>query len=251
MSSIPMIWIGYDPLEHEAYLVAKHSILRYCPDAIIKPLVNDTLRHIGLLRRAPQWTAEGGHAAMIDYADLRPYSTQFTFSRFLVPHLMARHGWAIFMDCDMMLRANIELLWDQRDDDYAIQCVKHDQKIEPGETKMLKNSQPQEPYTRKNWSAVMMINCAHPVHEKLSIDDVNTKSGRWLHQFGWIEDDSLIGALTEDWNWLDGYSDESIDPAIVHHTRGGPWFPEWQNVAFADEWRDNLARISDFDRERI
>jgi hypothetical protein len=42
-----------------------------------------------------------------------------------------------------------------------------------------------------------------------------------------------------------------LNPAIVHFTRGGPWFEEWQNVAFADEWRHNMAEINEADRERL
>ena len=33
-------------------------------------------------------------------------------------------------------------------------------------------------------------------------------------------------------------------PNVVHYTRGGPWFAEWQNVDYADLWnaeRDRLA----------
>jgi len=36
-------------------------------------------------------------------------------------------------------------------------------------------------------------------------------------------------------------------PNVVHFTRGGPWFAEWQNVDYGDLWlkeRDALARAS-------
>lgn len=32
------------------------------------------------------------------------------------------------------------------------------------------------------------------------------------------------------------YKSHSEDPAIIHYTEGGPWFAEYQNVPYADEW---------------
>ena len=39
----------------------------------------------------------------------------------------------------------------------------------------------------------------------------------------WLQD-SEIGTMHEERNWLDGHSSESIDAKNVHFTRGGPWF---------------------------
>ena len=55
-------------------------------------------------------------------------STEFSFSRFLVPHLCNYEGWAIFMDCDMMVVDDIKNLWNLRDNKYAVMCVKHQHK---------------------------------------------------------------------------------------------------------------------------
>lgn len=243
------VFLGYDIGEHDAYLVAKHTILKHTPNAYVKPLVQDILRHMGLYRRSAYIDPAGVRR---DSGDNKPFSTDFTFTRFLVPFLMARHGWAIFMDCDMLIRRDLNELFDLRDDKYALMCVKHMQKIGDGEKKML--DQVQEPYDRKNWSSVMLINCGHPEHRNLSLDDVNTKPGRWLHQFSWIgghPPEKHIGELPHHWNWLEGYSPKAIEPAIVHMTRGGPWFEEWQNVAYADEWRHNMQEITEADRERL
>ena len=35
-------------------------------------------------------------------------------------------GWAMFMDCDMLCREDINNLWNQRSDEYALMCVKHE-----------------------------------------------------------------------------------------------------------------------------
>ena len=42
-----------------------------------------------------------------DDIDGRPFSTEFSFSRFLVPALNMYQGKALYMDCDMYLRADI------------------------------------------------------------------------------------------------------------------------------------------------
>ena len=52
-------------------------------------------------------------------------STDFSFTRFLVPKLMGYKGWAIFMDCDMLCRLDISRLWSLREEDKAVLCVKH------------------------------------------------------------------------------------------------------------------------------
>jgi len=53
--------------------------------------------------------------------------------------------------------------------------------------------------------------------------------------------ESLIHGFDHKWNWLDGHSDPSIDPAIVHFTTGGPVYPNWRpsrdiDGVYADEW---------------
>ena len=53
-------------------------------------------------------------------------STDFSFTRFLVPKLMDYKGWAIFMDCDMLCRDDIDKLWALRDANKSLLCVKHD-----------------------------------------------------------------------------------------------------------------------------
>ena len=100
----------------------------------------------------------------------------------------------------------------------------------------------QEPYKRKNWSSLMMFNCEHHYNEKLTIDEINTKPGRWLHTFQWLPDkEADIGTIPEEWNWLDGHSPEDLEAKNVHFTTGGPWFKNWggkrnQDNKYAVEW---------------
>ena len=59
---------------------------------------------------------------------------------------------------------------------------------------------------RKNWSSVVLWNCAHPSNEKISVDKVNNPNhdGAFFHRFSWLRDDE-IGKLPCDWNWLVGW----------------------------------------------
>jgi hypothetical protein len=146
------------------------------------------------------------------------------------------------MDCDMYFRSDpLELFEKYNDPKYAIYCVKHNHTQASEEThKMYGNEQYQ--YSRKNWSSVVMYNCGHECHNNLTVDDVSTKSGHWLHNFKWLDDDT-IGDLPEEWNWLDGHSSADIDAKNVHFTRGGPWFRGkiWEPLddkseEYAQEW---------------
>ena len=72
----------------------------------------------------------------------------------------------------------------------------------------------------------------------LTPDYVNTASGLELHQFKWLEDESAIGDLPPQWNYLVNEQPRkgSELPANVHFTIGGPHFQEYVNGDFAMEW---------------
>lgn len=221
------VFVGYDPREAEAYAVCVHSIKRHAPDMPVYGICLEDMVDAGLYWR-PISKQDG---RLYDPISEAPMSTQFAISRFLTPHL-AKGGWALFMDCDMMLRANINELFDAADPKYAVMCVKHEHK--PCETVKMDN-QLQTLYARKNWSSVMLFNCGHPSNKKLTVDLINTVPGRDLHRFCWLEDHE-IGALDPAWNFLVGYSDPAIDPKLVHWTEGGPWFENYRAAPFADEY---------------
>jgi hypothetical protein len=60
----------------------------------------------------------------------------------------------------------------------------------------------------------------------------------------WAKDED-IGSLPVTWNWLEGWNEKPAQgtPNVVHFTRGGPWFPEWQNVDYGDLWRQEEAAL--------
>src|SRR6185503_17813923 len=142
-------------------------------------------------------------------------STQFSFSRFLVPFLCGYEGWALFTDCDMLVLDDIAKLWALRDERYAVQVVKHVH-VPKEDVKFLGAVQTR--YEKKNWSSVMLMNCAKCT--ALTPDYVNNASGLELHQFKWLAGDHLIGELPPRWNHLVGFDPPRPDAGLVHFTTG-------------------------------
>lgn len=165
-------------------------------------------------------------------------ATEFAISRFCVPFLQ-HNGWALFVDCDIVCLADIRELFALADDRYAVMVVKHKQESGP-ETKM--DGQAQTYYSRKNWSSVMLFNCGHPSHERLSQEDLNTWPGRDLHAFNWLEDE-VIGELPAEWNWLVNVEPDMERPKIAHFTLGGPWIKDWKETHWDGIWLDELSRL--------
>ena len=212
-------FIGYDSKEDIAYRVCKFSIL------------NNTKSKVNIYSlKLYELISRGLYTRSVDPLA----STEFTYSRFLVPALNKYKGWAIFCDCDFIFFEDVSKILENLDNSKAVYCVQHD--YTPKEKHKM-DGQKQTIYPRKNWSSFILFNCSHPSNKKLSIDLVNSETGSFLHQFKWLKD-SEIGSLDERWNWLEGWTSNhnSKKPFAVHYTRGGPWFDEWQDVEFANEW---------------
>ena len=216
------IFIGYDEGEKIAYSVLSESIRQHSSEPVsITPLDLSTLRnHFQRKKQSNQ-------------------STEFAFSRFLVPYLCNYSGHAIFMDCDMLSRSDISELWRQRTTKYAVQCVQHD--YTPSSTVKFLN-QPQTPYPKKNWSSMMLFNNAKCT--ALTPDYVNSATGLELHQYKWLENEELIGKIDEEWNWLVGEYEYNPNAKLVHYTEGGPYFKKYKNCDYAEEWFDTFKETT-------
>lgn len=166
-------------------------------------------------------------------------STSFSFTRFLVPYLCDYEGWALFLDgSDMIVKGDLHELMGECDDDFAVKVVKHAEGIhKPGKKFM---GMPQEDYPRKNWSSVMLFNCARC--KVLTPDVVENESGAYLHRFQWVPD-SEIGELPSKWNHLVGVEAPCQDPAIVHYTLGVPLLADYSDCEHADAMRAVVARL--------
>ena len=211
------IFIGWDPREAEVAEVCKHSILKYATIPVeIHMLKQQDLRDKGIYNREIDQEA----------------ATEFTFTRFLVPHLCEYKGWAIFVDCDFLFTHDIRELFQQINDDIAVSVVQHDY-VPTNTIKM--DGKVQHQYPRKNWSSLMLFNCSHPDTQQLTADVVNSESGAYLHRLEWTEN---IDSLDKSWNWLINWYHEPADgtPKALHYTEGGPWFPNYEKTEYGAHW---------------
>lgn len=238
------IWIGWDYREAAAFAVARSSCRRRLTRPIsIRGLRLNDMISLGLYTRPIEYRpAASNRKIMWDVISDAPQSTEHANSRFLVPYL-ARYGWALFCDGDMLYRSNVARMFDKLDPKYAVYCVKHKFAPPPG-VKM--DGQLQVQYTRKNWSSFVVFNVDHPANSCLrnSTDMANTLPGRDLHRFCWLDDDE-IGELDPSWNFLVGHTTGVDDPQVVHFTSGTPDMPGYEDTPFADEWRSELERWAD------
>ena len=212
MRPIP-IFIGYDPREAVAYHTCANSIIRHAskPVAIIPLALN-------LFEDYTETHTDG--------------SNQFIYSRFLVPHLMEYTGHAIFIDGDMIVRGDIVDLWNLRRPDMDVQVVKHDYKTKMKEKYLGSKN---EDYPRKNWSSVILWNCSSFPNRKLTPAFVQQSTGAELHRLTWL-DDSRIGELPREWNWLPDEYGPNPDAKLLHYTLGTPCFHEFATTPQGDEW---------------
>ncbi len=217
------VFIGHDDNETVARHVLAHSIERHCS----APVSITALR----LPQLP----------MTRQRDEKQ-STDFAFSRFLVPWLCNYEGAALFMDCDMLCRGDIAEVFRYASNLHAVSVVKHDYTLRP-EDKFL--GQPQTIYAKKNWSSVMFFN--NSLCRSLTPAYVNSASGLELHQFHWVQDGE-VGEISKDWNHLVGEYAPNPDARLVHYTLGTPCFAKYANCEYAQEWRDELTDLLHYNR---
>ena len=216
------IFVGYDTKEKMAFNVLSYSILKNSSQPVaITPIYLENIKDTFVRERNSL------------------SSTEFSFSRFIIPHLMNYQGWALFMDCDMLMQADIAELWRLRDDKYAVQVCKHDY-IPKSQTKFL--GQTQTVYPKKNWSSFMLMNCKKC--PTLAPDYVNKASGLELHQYKWLESEDLIGDLPLEWNWLADEYEYKTGVKNIHYTEGGPWFSDYNRCDYSQEWWEYAAETT-------
>ena len=206
------IFIGFDEGEKVSYHILSESIRRQSSVPVsITPLC---LSNLPEFRRELQTNQ----------------STEFAFSRFLVPYLSEYKGWSLFLDCDMMFRDDIKNLWDMIDEDKSIMCCKHD--YIPKQNVKFRGAK-NEAFPKKNWSSFMLMN--NQRCKMLTKEYVETASGLELHQFKWTHEEN-VGELPIEWNWLVGEYNYNKNAKNVHWTLGGPYFKDYKNSEYADEW---------------
>jgi lipopolysaccharide biosynthesis glycosyltransferase len=216
------IVIGFDQREAVAYHTFCQSILEKASAPVsFTPLV------LGSLKGFSETHTDGSNA--------------FIYSRFLTPWLMDFNGWAIFADGDMICLDDIAKLWALRDETKAVQVVQHNYQTKALD-KYLGNKN--ENYPRKNWSSLILWNCAHPKHKLLTPEFVMKQTGAFLHRFTWLED-ADVGALPKEWNWLTTEYEDNYQASLLHYTLGTPCFADYKNAEMSDVWHAAHERIND------
>ena len=233
------VFIGYDSREDIAYRVCEHSLIRRSS----RPLTVIDLNHITLRKGGyfdREWK-ENEEGQKYDVIDDKPFSTEFSHTRFLAPEIAKRNGvkgWIMFCDCDFLFLDDIDKLfkWVEINCvDKAVACVKFD--WQPTEdTKM--DNQKQLGYDKKLWSSLMLLNMSHKDVRNLTCEDVNTMRGLHLHQFKWNSDSEIAG-IPCTWNHIPTVSKIGEKPSAIHFSLGGPWFGgSYKDIRFAQDWED-------------
>lgn len=227
------IFVGWDSREDVAYQVCRSSILRRASIPVeVIPLKQHELRERGIYTRSADKLS----------------STEFTFTRFLVPYLSEYSGWSVFCDCDFLWNCDAKEILEICNSSYssyykpAVMVAKH--RYVPNETIKM-DGKVQHLYPRKNWSSMIVWNCEHPANMMLTPDLVNAAAGSTLHQFKWIKDEDICD-LGYQYNWLEGWYKEPQDgePKIIHYTRGNVYFKDYQDVEYGDLWKEEFKHMT-------
>ncbi len=205
------IFIGYDSTEPIAWDVCRYSIERNSLFGVDE--IHRLTGEPGGWRRA----ASGGQ------------STEFTYSRFLVPYLSGYQGISLFVDCDFLFLDDVNLLTHYLRG-ASVACCQHPDYAPRSTDKM--DGQTQVAYPRKNWSSLMLFDNAKC--RALTPEYVANASPQELHRMRWA---NSIDSIPLEWNTLEGYY-HFEQPKAIHYTDGGPWHNTYRNSRYAQLWKD-------------
>lgn len=186
------VFIGVDPRQYIAAQVLAHSIWTRASGPV--SITRLALKQLPLKRRG---------------------LTEFTFSRYLVPHLCEYQGNALFMDADMLCLGDVYDLAKIADPEAAVSVVKN-------------------PRFQFEWPSMMYFNNA--LCKNLTPAFIETGNPQLLK---WA---AKVGSLPSQWNHLVGYDKPRKDAKNVHFTQGIPCFPETFDDEYGVEWREELHR---------
>ena len=217
------IYIGFDSSNYGqeiSWEVCKRSIIKHCSN----------LNKINIIKLVKKDLIDKGIFTRTD----KDGSTEFTYTRFLIPYLNNYKGYAIFMDSDFLWECDIlELFENYTLKTVPVSCVKHIYTVCKDKTKM--DGRKQDWYPKKNWSSLMIYNCEHPdVKKNLTLENTNSKSAKFLHRMEWCNEEDIL-EIPKDYNYLVGYYNDNNIKAL-HYTDGGPWFTRYKNCDYSDKW---------------
>ena len=214
------VFIGHDSRYPDATKACYNSIKAYNKNIKVIPLYKHKLIDKGIYGRK----------------DIQGESTEFSFTRFYVPLMSAYKGVSMFCDNDFIFRDDVAKIFKQLNDNDLVACVKHEY-YKSKATKM--DGVVNKAYPRKNWSSLMVFN-NEKLKEVLTKEYLDKASAADLHQLAWAE--NKISEVDKIWNHLVGEQDGASNAKGIHFTNGGPWFEEYKDCQFADEWRKILGK---------
>ena len=220
------IFIGYDRLQSEASAVCEYSLRKHSSTDLDIVHLNQTE-----LRQNQ------------DYFRRDEGSTEFAYTRFLVPYLSKFQGWSMFVDSDFLFTEDINRLFNKvmstaSVQDHAVFVCKHPEYTPKNSIKFY--GQEQKALPRKNWSSLMLFNNEHLSTRNLTKMLVNNVTPQYLHRFGWC-DLPEIGHFSFMWNWFVGeYDGGEPVPFGIHYTNGGPF-----NGVHGQDYEDIWLRYRD------
>ncbi len=219
------IYIGYDSRHQNLAELNKKCLEHACRYGAgggdVHDLMNKWKPEIKFLdiSKIPEYTR--------DYAN---QSTEFTYSRFLIPYLENYEGFSIFLDDDILFTKSIWPMFYFLDLDDAVACIKYDFD-KYAETKF--DGEKNVSYPKKLWSSLMIFNNGHEDCKKLTPEIVNTESGKYLHQFEWTD---KISEIPDHYVFTEGHDTRETNwrPSAIHYTRGGPWIEGMDTTQIAE-----------------
>ena len=214
------IYIGFDSNMNDLEDICKFSILKSIKESLGRGKWNNYL----------EFTPE---IKFLDIAKLSEYnreyanqSTEFTYSRFLIPYLENYEGFSLFVDNDFIFTKTPLSMFNYLNPDDAVACIKyphyeHDATKFDGEVNI--------DYPCKLWSSMMFFNNGQEDCKKLTPEVVNTWTGKQLHQFEWTD---KISEIPQKYIFVEGYDnpEEKWDYTGIHYTRGGPWIKDMDST---------------------
>jgi hypothetical protein len=226
------VFVGHDAREQIPFSVLEANLASFGHEVI--PIKHRELRDAGKFNR--EWLIDSD-GQYYDRRDLKPFSTEFSHTRFAAIPLAREMGirdWCMFVDCDFLFLEDPAQMLDYKDEETAISCVQYKWQ-EPEGKKM--DGMLQLLYHRKLWSSMFLFRPDHPAHDWLTFHRVNWATGAEMHAFCWVGDDE-ISEVPPEWNWIPNFTDPDIKAKAVHWSYGGPWMPGYENVAYAQHWRE-------------
>ncbi len=239
------IFVGYDQREHAAWMVCKDTLLNpvlgpacAAGEIEVHPVSHRELRDRGYFDRP--WTIDT-RGQFQDLRDGRPFSTEFSHTRFLVPKLARdmgiTDGPVVFVDCDFLFIAPITKMIESIDPTKVVSVVKRDYAAMEEGQKM--DGMLQQSYFRKLWSSLMVFNMGHQDIDcflEATDYDPNWMAGHELHGFVDLKDEE-IGSIDPSWNHIPLVDEEPTPARAIHWSLGGPWMRGYEHVPYASVWR--------------